>query len=165
MLPAFAFKPLRLRCIMSQSSNTSPSLLDQMMFSVRGDTVLVERDAGRRVPRVASVAFEDGQTKTYAVSGVADVTARVISIAVPEGAAGCAFQTLASGALDGDLVSIRATVQSGNTLMLFNTDPLDPFYTVAAEGSGARVETVDIRFIGGHWIVWHVTVIQTGAVG
>ena len=146
-------------------SDTSPSLLDQMMFVVRGDTVLQETASGRRVPRVGSLALADGETKTIAVEGEADTNARVVSVAAPGGAdVTSALELLSAGALDGDLVSLRVTVQSAGLCTVHTGDPGDPLLLISADGADARIETVDFRFVGDNWILWHHTVIATGEV-
>jgi hypothetical protein len=142
------------------SLNSSPSLLDDMMFSVRPETVLVEAASGRRVPRVGSLALADLEQKTIAIAGTASTTARVVSVSAEE-AATCSVRLLNDGALDGDLVSLRITALAGATVSIYDVSGAaicDP----VSSGGATRIETIDLRFVGGNWIVWHRTVLESG---
>jgi len=124
---------------------TNPSMLDALMAQ-DGSTVTRDVGAGRRISRYGTLTL-DGGTVAYAKSGTgaADGCAKIL-ISVTDDTT---LTVLATGAYEGDELSLRVHADAGKTLELST-----PGVGVLAYVEDGETRVLDLEYNGNAWLLW-----------
>lgn len=126
-------------------SATNPSMLDALLAQVDPGAVIVETGQGRRVHRFGLLSCTGG-TYHYSKSGtLTSDGCAAVQVDVSEDSV---LVLDRAGAVTGDELSLRVVTGTDATLTLN--------WTGLASLPPSTVTTIDLRYIGGYWVVWRL---------